>query len=231
MLHQSVNSFLTFLGFNLPVKNYSTVGTAQIPGSINGSTGLEQMGGAAVSLSGKASGVIDLQALFGVVPKQVSVEAVFGTTGETGYMLALQYRTKPQGFVLKLDATTVRTTATIVNAGVGYAVGDVLAVAGGTGGAITVVTINANGGVATFSVTAGSGYTSGAQATTSMTTYGAITLATAHAVIGHLQFDKDPDMTVKDPSCGLIRWAVIAATGGTSESGGAYDYACVKGCN
>lgn len=84
------------------------------------------------------------------------------------YVLADFYASFP-AFAPRTANGTVIATATMTDGGTGYAVGDILTVAGGTGGIIRVDSIDTNGVILTYElITGGTGYSATIDAATTV---------------------------------------------------------------
>lgn len=128
-----------------------------------------------------------------------------------------------QGGIAKLmstntsDAAGIIATMALQAPGSGYLVGDVLTVAGGTGGTLTVTSISGTGAVTGFTLTTrGTGYsnTTGAATTGGTGTGATITIVVATGEIG---LDRDPNI------------AGYAPSGSVTINGNTYTYGSISG--
>ena len=149
----------------------------------------------------------------------LTVAVVINTSTASGLTINTTYAAGTgSGATITAAASSINTSATIVNAGTGYSVGDILLVSTGTGGKIYVASVNASGGIASFTVNAaGSSYSSGTTYATTSTGYiAAISLGNSGGtgyVIGDF-------VTIGSGIGGTATAIVTSAISGMVQSGG-----------
>jgi len=149
----------------------------------------------------------------------LTVAVVINTSTASGLTINTTYAAGTgSGATITAAASSINSSATIVNAGTGYSVGDILLVSTGTGGKIYVASVNASGGIASFTVNAaGSNYSSGTTYATTSTGYiAAISLGNSGGtgyVIGDF-------VTIGSGIGGTATAIVTSVSAGVVQSGG-----------